>query len=161
MGTIYPLFIFLFICIFNNGFAKTVKFPKGCESIGYEFNNKEVNFLTYQEQALYFIYNPGQKIIKLSSGKSESNIIDLGWCINLKPKRWAAIAINSEDLKMHCELESISTSQLQRCSNAIEICQYPRAKFTLSNQGTYWIAKNDHLKKAMSKAIKRGILLSW
>ena len=87
--------------------------------------------------------------------------MSLAWQARLNKNMWATIAISEENMNFNCNHISKGQIKLINCANAIRICQYPRVKFTLSNLGTYWIAKNKTLRNSMSKAIKKGILLSW
>ncbi len=111
--------------------------PRGCETIGYEFRDGALVLNQLGEQTIYFIQNIRQSNIHLKHGKSNNEFMKLGWQAQLSHQRWAAIAVSEKDMDFKCEILNKGQANPINCQTAIRICQYPRVKFALSNQGTY------------------------
>ena len=151
----------LSICLTKLQAAELLGFPRGCEAMGFEYDNESVVFNHHGAQTLYFIQNISNSIIEIKHKSKSPVVVDLGWQATLAQKRWAGFAINEANMLFNCQSLDKGKVHPVTCHEVIRICQYPRVKFTLSNQGNYWIDRNKSLRKVMSKAINRGILLSW
>lgn len=136
-------------------------FPKGCEAIGFLYDNQNVVFNQQGDQTIYFIQNVSNSIIELKNANGKNNVVDMGWRTTLAKRRWASFAMNDKDMLFSCQAIDKGKVNPVSCMEVIRICQYPRVQFSHSNQGTYWISRNKSLDQAVRKAINKGILLRW
>lgn len=150
-------------CFFSlNTYAKNLApFPKGCEVMGFQWDSPRLRLNQLGEQTIYFIQNISNKLITINHKSSQPFFMDMGLHAALKKNKWLSLAVNEQEMKLSCSSVSANSEKVIPCEENIRICQYPRVKFALSNQGTYLIAKNASLRQAMRKAINKGILLKW
>ncbi len=159
---IHKLFCILFFILFSSVInANQLGLPRGCEAIGFEFKDNNIILNQLNEQSIYFIQNISQSIIYLLHQEKTQVFMSLSWQAKLNKNLWATLALNEANMNFNCNKITKGQISIVNCTDVIRVCQYPRVKFTLSNQGTYWISKNKKLRQSMSKAIKKGILLSW
>jgi hypothetical protein len=141
--------------------AQAETFPPNCEPVNSSFSEQRVLFNTQNpgEQHLYLLFNAGKQVINLSY-KNKNAFVDIGWQTSLKPGRWSAFAVNEDDYPITCEVDD-SAAAANPCQ-ALQICQLSKAKFALSNQGSYWVAENGSLREILSQVRKKGIIAnSW
>lgn len=146
-------------------FAKDVKpqFFLGCHPVGHVFTEKGVviNPLVVedQHQTLYLFHNRATSEIKVKADQHVDPNFVPALTINLSGDNWATFVTRKTDLGFECynnRGEQIS------CKDVLEICQYPRAKFSGGNNGTYWLAVNQTKFAARDEAVHKGILLrNW
>lgn len=145
--------------------AKEVKQPffLGCHPVGYTFtqNGVVVNPLIVEEQkqTLYLFHNRATTDIKIKADLlTDPNLIP-ALTIDLSGDNWATFATHKTGLSFACY--NLKGEQVS-CKDVLEICQYPRAKFSGGNNGTYWLAVNQSKFAARDEAVRKGVLLrNW
>ncbi len=81
--------------------------------------------------------------------------------VKLEPGSWAAFASDMPYLTFECRTTENEQTKLINCAEALEICEYPRAKFALSNMGNYWVSANKPQRDIVNDAASKGIYLHW
>jgi hypothetical protein len=148
------IFLGLFI-ILSSAYAK--KFPRGCEEVGFHFENQEIILNENNQQNIYFIENNTKKTMHLKYDEKKNVFMSVGWEAELNPKKWVVFASDQQAQHFQC----FTKKQQVMCHQSLRVCSYPRVKFATSNQGSYWIAKNVSLYQGKRQAIRKGILLRW
>ncbi|MCH9757281.1 MAG: enhanced entry protein EnhB [Gammaproteobacteria bacterium] len=152
---LYRLITLLFIS--NTAFA----FPHGCESSGFGFNDPYVIFNDTGRQTFFLIQNHSDIKIELQRVETEDTFMSPKLRSNLNPDKWSAFASDTSDVHFQCLTYSNEKPIRINCRETLTICQYPRAKFALSNMGSYWVSTNKPQKQVIRDSIKKGILLRW
>ena len=75
--------------------------------------------------------------------------------------QWAAFASDVHDFYFKCWRKQGSERILMHCRDALDVCQYPRVKFALSNMGNYWVSTNKTQAQVVRDATRKGIFLHW
>ena len=125
---------FIFSLIFaTQSFAAI--FPHGCElkGFGYQENNLILN--ERPEQSFYLLQNRSTHSIELEHHDIKNTFMSPKLHAKLDPLQWAAFASDIEDLQFKCSMNDADQIINLNCSEVLEVCQYPRAKFALSNKG--------------------------
>jgi hypothetical protein len=142
--------------------AQAGTFPPNCEPVNFSFSEQRVLFNTQnpEGQHLYLLFNGGDEEIILSH-KNKNTFVDIGWQTTLQPERWSAFAVNEINYPVTCEVDN-PTLAANPCQ-ALRICELLKAKFALSNQGSYWVAENGGLRLILGQIRKKGIVAnsSW
>lgn len=144
------------------------KFPRGCEAVGYEFKDMNAVLQPKQQegedslQTLYMLRNASRNTLIVRNHVNKEAIVAPVWEATIYHNRWAAFATNKPLTKFQCQTQSRAQQKtIIDCKDVIEICQYPRAKFSISNFGTYWVTSNQSQSGAIRQAVQKGILLRW
>jgi len=142
--------------------AKASAFPRGCESSGFVFKNGYLVLNEAGKQSFYMLHNRSKQQIEMEhyepdpdafmSPKLESKLLS---------SRWSAFASDVQNMVFQCFAMHGEVLNAVDCANFLEVCQYPRVKFALSNQGNYWVSTNKDQKQVISEATKKGIFLRW
>ncbi|OGV28928.1 MAG: enhanced entry protein EnhB [Legionellales bacterium RIFCSPHIGHO2_12_FULL_35_11] len=148
--------------VVNICYANASVFPKGCEVTGFGFSN---DFLVLNEtgnQSYFLIQNRSNKKIEFEhydttpdvfmSPKLESKLL---------PGNWSAFASDIDNTYFNCFTYENNERVTINCSEILDVCQYPRVKFALSNMGTYWVSTNKPQSQVIRDSIKKGIFLHW
>jgi len=136
-------------------------FPKGCESIGFGFRDDYLVLNDTGKQTFYMVHNTSERSIELQRYETQPAFMAPKLLAKLSANRWAAFASDIQDFHFKCLYISDTNLQPVPCKDVVEVCQYPRVKFALSNMGNYWVSANRSLNKAKREAISKGILLRW
>lgn len=136
-------------------------FPKGCESVGFGFQNDFLVLNDIGKQAFYMVHNTSNRTIELQRYETQPAFMAPKLLAKISANRWAAFASDIQDFHFKCLYISDTNLEPVPCKDVVEICQYPRVKFALSNMGNYWVSVNRSLSKAKREAIAKGILLRW
>ncbi|MDF1683360.1 MAG: enhanced entry protein EnhB [Legionellaceae bacterium] len=136
-------------------------FPRGCESSGFGFDDPYVIFNDTEQQTYFLIQNHSALPIQLERVETEDAFMSPKLESKLNPARWSAFASDMSNVHFQCFTHTNGTPILINCRQALTICQYPRAKFALSNKGTYWVSTNKAQKKIIHDSTRKGILLRW
>ncbi len=155
----YARFFFLFLSIFST--QQLFAYPKGCEVKGfsYEFNNLVLN--PKGEQSFYMIQNISPSQIELRRHETRNVFMSPDLQTHLAPENWAAFASDIKNMQFKCFSYENNESIQVDCRDVLDICQYPRVKFALSNMGNYWVSTNKSQSGIIKDAISKGILLRW
>lgn len=146
---------------FTPAIAETT-FPRGCEVTGYGFIENDLVLNEKGNQAFYLMQNHSNKKIELEHYETRA---DAFMSPKLETKfdtqSWAAFASDIQNMHFRCYTKENNDRMLVSCRDAIDICQYPRVKFALSNMGNYWISTNKPRDQVIKDAVAKGILLRW
>lgn len=156
--------ILLFIVTtFIKTFAFAGKYPRGCEVKGFGYNENFLILNDEGQQTFYLINNQSEKTIKLKRFETRDVFMSPTLETKLDAGNWAAFAADIENLHFNCFLEDNNTKTETEvsCQELLDICQYPRVKFALSNMGNYWVSTNKSQSRVIKDAIAKGILLRW
>lgn len=160
-------YLCVMVIILPIAYAKAVTFPRGCEATGYEFNAQQLVLNASKDpslpqQTLFLIRNKTTSRLHLKYEEQQDVIISPDWETELNRNHWAAFATDKNGLHFNCTLLDRKTGRTPvDCATQVDVCQYPRAKFALSNRGDYWVATNESLHRVVRAAINKGILLRW
>ena len=149
-------------------------FPHGCEVTGFSFGQDRLIVNDSGQQAFYLIQNRSDMPIELQRFKTDEAFMSPSLTVKLDPSNWAAFASDIENLNFQCFFRKqgditenknnnptmINTTQID-CSAVLDVCQYPRVKFALSNMGNYWVSTNKSQKEVIDEATRKGIYLRW
>jgi hypothetical protein len=80
---------------------------------------------------------------------------------NLAPDNAATFASDVANLQFRCYKQEEGNTALLKCQDVLDVCQYSRVKFAVSNMGNYWISVNKPLKEVITATAKSGIWLYW
>jgi hypothetical protein len=141
--------------------AALADFPRGCESSGFGYDDPYVIFNDTDQQTYFLIQNHAALPIQLERVETEDTFMSPKLESKLQPARWSAFASDMSHVHFQCFTQTEGTPTLVNCREVLTICQYPRAKFALSNKGTYWVSTNKPQKTIIHDSTHKGILLRW
>lgn len=137
------------------------QFPHGCEVRGFGFNDTQLILNETGEQSFYLIQNRSNKPIELQRIETREVFMSPSLNAKLDPLNWAAFASDVENLHFQCFIKEEETIRTLDCRDVLDVCQYPRVKFALSNMGNYWVSTNKSQNEVITDATKKGIYLRW
>lgn len=136
-------------------------FPRGCEVTGFSFHD---NYLVVNEagkQAFYMLQNRSDNTIELQRYETRQVFMSPPLQAILAPQNWAAFASDVQNQYFQCFRKDEENTQMVNCQDVVDICQYPRARFALSNMGNYWVSANKSLGETIRDSVGQGIYLKW
>ena len=136
-------------------------FPRGCEATGYYYQEKRIILNDDGKQKLYFFHNISKDMIEIERHETRDVFMSPTLKVKLQPGRWAAFASDIKQINFKCFINKDEQRIPFECSDVIDVCQYPRVKFALSNMGNYWADGDKSLRQIMQTCNKKGILLRW
>ena len=136
-------------------------FPRGCEVRGFGFQQSFVTFNDTGLQTLFLIQNRSMTSIELERINSERSFMSPKLQSKLNPGQWAALASDVNNTHFRCISRREEDVIPLDCREVLQICQYPRVKFALSNMGSYWVSTNKSLQQVVNEASAKGIYLKW
>ncbi|MDI9819446.1 MULTISPECIES: enhanced entry protein EnhB [unclassified Legionella] len=148
----------------NNAFAAkhtNSPFPHGCEVTGFGFSEEYLIVNDSGQQAFYLIQNRSNKQVELQRIETREVFMSPSLTAKLDPLNWAAFASDVENLHFQCFSKESEEIKKINCRDVLEVCQYPRVKFALSNMGNYWVSTNKTQDNVINEAIRKGIYLRW
>jgi hypothetical protein len=151
--------VFSALCV--TGVNAASAFPRGCEVSGFGY---EQNFLILNEtgaQSYYLIQNRSDSKIQLERHDTEEAFMSPPLQADLDPLNWAAFASDVQNVNFKCYKQVDEHTSLVHCKDVLDVCQYPRARFALSNRGNYWITVNKTQHVAIQDSVAKGIYLKW
>jgi hypothetical protein len=116
------------------------------------------------EQAFYLLQNHSTQPIELSRYQTQEAFMNPLLQSRLEAEHWSAFASDIGNMYFKCTLLAVdeNTPAVQiNCSEVLDVCQYPRAKFALSNMGNYWVSTNKPQDQVIKDATAKGIYLHW
>jgi len=150
------------LCLFLfQAAAFAADLPHGCERVGFLHHGRDLVLNANGKQTFYLLKNNAREPITIERHTPEDAFMAPSMKIVLTPNQWAAFASDTTNLRFQCSAQNTEEVTPISCEAALDICQYPRAKFALSNMGTYWVSKNHPLPAVIREAVKKGILLRW
>lgn len=154
------IFITMFGLFYLN-IAQSSDFPRGCEVRGYGYHENYLILNDKGEQAFYLIQNHSHQPVEIEHHETKDLFMSPKLHSKLDPLQWSAFASDVQDLYFKCYIQDGETTKTLNCSDVLDVCQYPRVKFALSNMGNYWVSTNKELKQVIKEAVAKGILLRW
>ncbi|CAM2756610.1 Enhanced entry protein EnhB [Legionella steigerwaltii] len=136
-------------------------FPRGCEVTGFGYSQ---NYLILNEtgnQSYYLIQNHSDSRVELERVNTEEAFMSPPLHATLDPMSWGAFASDVKNLNFKCYKRVDENTTLVDCRNVLDVCQYPRVKFALSNMGNYWISFNKPQGAIIQESVAKGIYLKW
>ncbi|KTD30413.1 MULTISPECIES: hypothetical protein [Legionella] len=147
--------------VFFSSMAAANTFPHGCEVTGFGFNENYLVLNENGEQSFYLIQNRGNVPIELQRYETREVFMSPPLTAKLDPANWAAFASDVDHLHFQCFVKENEGNAPVDCRNVLEVCQYPRVKFALSNMGNYWVSTNKSQSQVINEAANKGIYLRW
>ena len=140
----------------------TSHFPKGCEVTGFGYSQKFLILNETGDQSYYLIQNHSNKQIEMEHFEKEPDVfMSPKLQSKIGPSRWAAFASDVSNTYFSCFTYEGGEKVTIQCSDVLEVCQYPRVKFALSNMGNYWVSTNKYQSQVIKDSIKKGKFLRW
>lgn len=136
-------------------------FPKGCEPRDYRFAGSNLVLNETGQQRLFVIYNRFSQPVEIQRRQSNDTFMSPSLSVKLGAGGWGAFASDLLNLEFECHVAQAGHAQKLACSQALEVCEYPRAKFALSNMGNYWVSANKPQREVINDAAAKGIYLHW
>lgn len=137
-------------------------FPRGCEASGYVFYK---NFLVLNEhgnQTFYLIQNHSDQTVEFEHFETKTDVfMSPKLQAKVSPSHWSAFASDVAQLYFRCYLSQDGKRVPVNCANFLNVCQYPRVRFALSNQGSYWVSTDKEQAQVIKDASAKGIYLHW
>ena len=141
----------------NNLYA----YPKGCETRGFGYSGEFLVINETGEQTFYLIQNKSNYLIELQRHETRDVFMSPALSAIISPSAWAAFASDLQDMYFQCAIRKQDDITPINCHQVLDVCQYPRVKFALSNMGNYWVSVNKPQSRVIKDAISKGILLRW
>lgn len=159
----YSKLLFLFILnLCGSGIvASAPMFPHGCEVTGFGYIDNYLILNEHGQQAFYLIQNHSDKMIEMEIYETKNVFMSPKLHSTLDPKNWSAFASDIENQHFKCFTQENDAVEIVKCSDYLDVCQYPRVKFALSNMGNYWVSTNKEQGQVIKDAVAKGILLRW
>ncbi len=142
-------------------FAASSLFPHGCEVRGFGFSQGHLVINETGKQAFYLLQNFTASQIELQRVEKKEVFMSPSLTAKLSPSNWAAFASDIENLHFQCAIKKEENLLPVDCRAVLEVCQYPRVKFALSNMGNYWVSTNKAQQEVITEATRKGIYLHW
>ena len=138
-----------------------INYPRGCEVTGFAYQNEQLVLNETGEQTFYLIQNRREIPIELERYQDKEVFMSPKLTTRFSPNRYAAFASDMAQMHFQCFEQQLGERVAINCADALEVCQYPRAKFPLSNMGSYWISTNKTREQVIKDASEKGIYLRW
>lgn len=135
-------------------------FPPGCKVVGFRYENNYLHLNEDGKQTLYLIQNRADSTIEIERSDSGNVFMSPPLHISMSPLNWSAF---SSDEKVHfkCYKRIMDDIIPIDCGAVLDVCQYPRVRFAVSNMGNYWIASDKTQQAVIQEATRKGIYLKW
>ena len=136
-------------------------FPRGCEVSGFGYNQNNLILNDNGMQAYYLIQNRSNDKIALERRVNGEAFMSPPLMATLEPMNWAAFASDVKNLNFKCYKHEGEDAFIVDCREVLDVCQYPRVRFALSNMGNYWISTNKSQHDVIQDSVAKGIYLKW
>lgn len=153
--------LFLTTCLITGVSNAASIFPRGCEVTGFGYNQNNLILNETGDQTYYLIQNRSDARIELERFDNSDAFMVPPLQATLDPLTWAAFASDVKDLNFKCYKHVDENTAPIDCRDVLEVCQYPRVKFALSNMGNYWISFNKTQNEVIQESVAKGIYLKW
>lgn len=136
-------------------------FPRGCEVSGFGFAQNNLVLNENGNQSYYLIQNRSGAKVELERHDNADAFMSPPLFASLDAQNWAAFASDVKNVNFKCYKRIDENTALVDCKDVLEICQYPRVRFALSNMGNYWISINKTQANVIQESVNKGIYLKW
>lgn len=136
-------------------------FPRGCEVSGFAYQNQYLILNETGKQAYYLIQNHSESKIEIEHEAPDEAFMSPPLHASFEPKNWGAFASDVKELNFTCYKNIEGNSTIIDCKEVLEICQYPRVRFALSNMGNYWVSFDKSQTSVIEESVAKGIYLKW
>jgi len=136
-------------------------FPRGCEVSGFGYNQNYLILNEDGEQAYYLIQNRSDAKVELERQETGDAFMSPPLQASLESMNWGAFASDVKNLNFKCYKHIEENTSVVDCRDVLDVCQYPRVKFALSNMGNYWISANKSQSAVIQDSVAKGIYLKW
>lgn len=136
-------------------------FPRGCEVSGFGYDQNNLVLNETGNQAYYLIQNRSDAKVELERHDNSDAFMSPPLQASLDSLNWAAFASDVKNVNFKCYKHNEENTALVDCREVLEICQYPRVRFALSNMGNYWISINKSQRDVIQDSVAKGIYLKW
>lgn len=150
-----------FSLILVNTVDAAALFPRGCEVSGFGYERDQVILNDSGQQSYYLVQNRTENKIELEREDSSEVFMSPPLQASLEPMNWAAFASDVKNVAFKCYQHNNEVTSLVNCEDVLDICQYPRVRFALSNMGNYWISINKSQQDVIQESVAKGIYLKW
>ena len=146
--------------LFTN-MAISAQFPRGCEVTGFRYSDNFLIINERGEQAFFLIQNRSNKPVELEVHETKDIFMSPKLHSKVEPLQWSAFASDIENQHFKCSTQDGDNTTIINCSDVLEVCQYPRVKFALSNMGNYWVSTSKEQSQVIKDTVAKGIWLRW
>lgn len=136
-------------------------FPRGCEVTGFGYNQNLLMLNESGDQSFYLIQNRSGSKIELERYDNDDSFMSPPLQATFEPMAWGAFASDVKNLNFKCYIHNQENTSITNCREVLDVCQYPRVKFALSNMGNYWISSNKSQSEVIHDSVAKGIYLKW
>lgn len=154
------IILFITIVSLGNVWSASV-FPRGCEVTGFGYNGTNLVLNESGNQSYYLIQNRDQRIIEMQRVEERDAFMTPPLTARMDPSNWSAFASDVSNLHFQCFVSEETNKVKIDCRDVLEVCQYPRVKFALSNMGNYWVSVNKDQRHVINESTAKGIYLRW
>lgn len=155
------LFFLCFMTALSVSVATATALPRGCEVTGFGFRQQNLVLNDSGEQAFFLIQNRSNKQIELRRLANSDDFMAPQLQSKVDASNWSAFASDIQNLNFQCFVVNGDEVLPISCADVLEVCQYPRVKFALSNMGNYWVSTNKSQAQVIKDAVSKGIWLRW
>ena len=136
-------------------------FPRGCEVSGFGYSQNYLILNESGEQSYYLIQNRSDAKVELERHETGDAFMSPPLLATLSPMNWGAFASDVKNLNFKCYKHVEENTAIVDCRDVLDVCQYPRVKFALSNMGNYWISSDKSQSEVIQDSVAKGIYLKW
>lgn len=136
-------------------------FPRGCEVSGFGFQQNNLILNDSGKQMFFLIQNRSNDTIQMEHVETKEVFMSPKLESKLGPLQWGAFASDIPNSHFKCTKQLDNQTIDVNCNEVLDVCQYPRVKFALSNMGNYWISTNKPQAQVIKEATAKGIYLRW
>ena len=144
-----------------NSANATSAFPRGCEVSGFGYNQNYLILNESGEQSYYLIQNRSEGKIELERHDTGEAFMSPPLQASIEPMNWGAFASDVKNVNFKCYKHVDENTSIVDCRDVLEVCQYPRVRFALSNMGNYWISTNKSQNQVIQDSVAKGIYQKW
>ncbi len=136
-------------------------FPRGCEVRDFGYNQGHLVVNETGKQSFFLIRNQSSLPIKMQRVETRDVFMSPPLTAQIEPSNWAAFASDVSEFHFECLSSQNDDLTTIDCRDVLEICEYPRVRFALSNMGNYWVSVNKAQQQIIEDAVSKGIYLKW
>lgn len=153
----------LSLVILSSALSTALAFPKGCEVTGFGFKMGQLILNDSGKQTYFLVQNTGTEAIEFMHNETNPDIfMSPKLESKISPNQWSAFASDITNFNFSCiKANDKGEKTTVNCADYLQVCQYPRAQFPLSNMGNYWISTNKEISLVIKESVSKGIYLKW